>query len=353
MSRRRIAVFAGLVVVLCASAAWSFFKLAGAGETMMEAANKYLATFPTDEKSKANLAYDDKQRIEWHFIPKPDPPGAGFREGIKVRDMNSQQRAAAHAMLKAALSEVGYGKATKIMELEGLLHELEKSKGGKNIRDTERYFFTVYGTPSPDGKWGLSVEGHHLSLNFVIDKGHVVSTTPSAFGANPAIVMSDNVPTIKKGQRVLAKEETLALELVASLTPDQKKEATISDKLPSEVRNAGQPQPTTEPAKGIVAEKLTGQQRSTLQSLIEEYAKSFPADVEKERMEAVKKDGPANIRFGWVGSEKQGEGRYYCIQGSSFQIEFINVQADSDGNPANHIHTVWRDMRGDFAIPLK
>jgi len=279
MSRRRIVAFAGLVVVLCASAAWSFFKLAGAGETMMEAANKYLATFPTNEKANANLSYDDKQRIEWHFIPKPDPPGAGFREGIKVRDMNSQQRAAAHTMLKAALSEVGYGKATKIMELEGLLHELEKSKGGKNIRDTERYFFTVYGTPSPDGKWGLSVEGHHLSLNFVVDKGHVISTTPSAFGANPAIVKSDNVQSIKVGTRVLEKEETLALQLVASLTPEQKKEATIADKPPSEVRNAGQPQPTTEPAKGIIAEKLTGQQRSTLQSLIEEYAKSFPADV--------------------------------------------------------------------------
>ena len=48
-----------------------------------------------------------------------------------------------------------------------------------------------------------------------------------------------------------------------------------------------------------------------------------------------------------------GEGRYYCIQGPSFQIEFVNVQPDSAGNPANHIHSVWRDLRGDFAIPLK
>jgi len=354
MFRRRFsAVLVALAIVLCATAAWSFFKLAGAGETMMEAANKYLATIPTDQKAKANLPFDEKQRIEWHFIPKPDAPGAGFREGIKIRDMSGEQRQAAHALLKGALSEVGYGKATKIMELEGLLHELEKSKGGKNIRDTERYFFTVYGVPSPEGKWGLSVEGHHLSLNFVVDKGHVVSTTPSAFGANPAIVMSENVPSIKKGQRVLEKEETLALQLVASLTPDQRKEATIADKPPTEVRNAGAPQPTTEPAKGIVAEKLTGEQRGTLQSLIEEYANSFPADVAKERMEAVKKDGPANTRFAWAGSEKQGEGRYYCIQGPSFQIEFINVQPDSAGNPANHIHSVWRDMRGDFGIPAK
>lgn len=350
MTRRNYsAAFAALVVTLVATAAWSYYKLAGTGETMMEAATKFLGTLTNEQRTKAAIAYNDKQRTDWHFIPKPD----GAREGVKVRDMNEEQRKAAHALLKAALSEAGYGKATQIMSLEGLLHELEKSKGGKQIRDTERYFFTVYGSPTADSKWGLSVEGHHLSLNFVVDKGHVVSTTPSAFGANPAIVKNDNVPTIKKGTRVLAKEETLALELVASLAADQKKEAVIAEKPPSEVRAAGEPQPTTEPAKGISAGKLTGEQRSILRSLVEEYANSFPPDVAKDRMEAIRSGGVDNITFGWAGSQKEGEGRYYCIQGPTFQIEFINVQPDSAGNPANHIHSVWRDMRGDFAIPLK
>jgi hypothetical protein len=349
MSRQRYyAAAVAITILLSATAAWSYFKLAGSGETMVETATKFLGTLSPEQRAKAAVAYDDKARTDWHFIPKPD----GAREGLKVRDMNDAQRKAAHAMLKAALSDAGYGKATKIMSLEGLLHELEKSKGNKNVRDTERYFFTVYGTPTADGKWGMSVEGHHLSLNFVVDKGHVVSTTPSAFGANPAIVMNDAVPSIPKGTRVLAKEETLALDLLGSLTADQKKEAIIADKPPSEVHAAGKPQPETDAPKGILAEKLTGQQRGTLQSLIDEYANSFPPDVAKERLEAVKKDGPANIHFAWAGSTKQGEGRYYCIQGPSFQIEFINVQADSAGNPANHIHSVWRDMRGDFAIPL-
>jgi hypothetical protein len=350
MSKRHLtATLIAVAILLSATAAWSYYKLAGAGETMIEQANKYLATVSAEHKARAVVAYDDKTRTDWHFIPKPD----GAREGLRVRDMNESQRQAAHALLKSALSEAGYNKATKIMALEGLLHDLEKAKGGKQIRDTERYFFTIYGTPTPEGKWGLSVEGHHLSLNFVVEKGHVASTTPSAFGANPAIVKSDNVPSIAKGTRVLAKEETLALDLVASLTPDQKKEATIADKPPSEVRAAGNPQPATDAPKGILAEKLTGQQRGILQSLIDEYANSFPPDVAKERLEAVKSDGPAKTYFAWAGSVKEGEGRYYCIQGPSFQIEFVNVQPDSAGNPANHIHSVWRDMRGDFAIPVK
>jgi len=75
--------------------------------------------------------------------------------------------------------------------------------------------------------------------------------------------------------------------------------------------------------------------------------------VAKERMEAIRAGGTDAISFAWAGSEKEGEPRYYCVQGPTFQIEFINAQADSAGNPANHIHSVWRDVRGDFNIPLK
>jgi hypothetical protein len=31
----------------------------------------------------------------------------------------------------------------------------------------------------------------------------------------------------------------------------------------------------------------------------------------------------------------------------------VNVQPDAAGNPANHIHALWRDLRGDFDLPLK
>lgn len=349
LSRRRLpAVLVAVAALLCVTAAWSYYKLAGAGETMLEEAKKFIAALDADQRKVAVIGYDEATRTDWHFIPKAD----GAREGVRVRDLNETQRKAAHALLKAAMSEAGYGKATKIMAMEGLLHELEKAKGGKQIRDTERYFFTIYGAPTPESKWGLSVEGHHLSLNFVVDKGHVVSTTPSAFGANPAIVKTDNMVGIAKGSRVLAKEETLALQLVGSFNDEQKKAATI-EKLPTEVRNAGAAQPAMDAAQGIPVSKLTGQQKSVLQSLIEEYANSFPPDVAKERMEAVTSGGLDNIKFAWAGSSKEGEGRYYCVQGPKFQIEFINVQPDSAGNPANHIHSVWRDLRGDFAISAK
>jgi len=36
------------------------------------------------------------------------------------------------------------------------------------------------------------------------------------------------------------------------------------------------------------------------------------------------------------------------VQGPAFVIEFLNVQADGADNPANHIHSCWRHLTGDF-----
>src|SRR4029453_9924510 len=236
---RRPVIASLLLVALAATSVWSYFKLARTGEEATTAAKAFLASLDEKQKKSATFAYDDAKRVAWHFIPLE---GAKEREGLQIRQMNEAQRKAAHALLKVVLSEAGYGKATKIMELETLLAELQKGKGGP-LRDSERYYFAIFGQPTADGRWGLSVEGHHLSLNFVIEKGNVISSTPTAFCANPAIVMNENVPSITKGTRVLAKEETLAFDLLASLSADQRKIAIIAEKAPGEVRAAGEPQP--------------------------------------------------------------------------------------------------------------
>ena len=348
--RRFVVLSLALVVALSAASAWSYFKLLRPGEEATKAAETFLVSLDDKQRMAATFQYDDPRRVDWHFIPKE---GEKEREGLQIRHMNAEQRKAAHELLKTLLSEAGYGKTVKIMELENLLFELQKGKTGP-LRDAERYYVAIFGTPTADGKWGFSFEGHHLSLNFVIDKGNVTSTTPTSLCANPAIVMSDNVPSIKKGTRVLAKEETLAFELLASLTPEQKAAAIIAEKAPPEIRAAGEPQPPQEAAEGLSADKLTGQQRSILQSLVEEYAKTLPEELAKARLEAIEKEGGlGKAKFAWAGAEKPGVGHYYRVQGPTFLIEFVNTQADSAGNPANHIHSIWRDMRGDFALPIK
>ena len=72
--------------------------------------------------------------------------------------------------------------------------------------------------------------------------------------------------------------------------------------------------------------------------------------VAAERHKLVDEDGWDDIHFAWAGATKPGIGHYYRVQGKRFLIEFINAQADAAGNPANHIHCVWRDLSGDFDL---
>ena len=46
------------------------------------------------------------------------------------------------------------------------------------------HFLTIFGTPSDRGKWGWRVEGHNLSLNFLLEDGKIIAATPTFFGAN-------------------------------------------------------------------------------------------------------------------------------------------------------------------------
>lgn len=332
---------------LFAAGGWLFYKAVGPGADMTVAAEKFLASLNDAQRATAQLKYDDPARLDWHFIPKAS------RKGLQIKEMTAEQRKAAHALLSAALSQAGYAKATTIMELEAILHELEKAKAGGNIRDPERYFFTVFGTPNEQSKWGLSVEGHHLSLNFVVAEGRVASSTPTFFGANPAEVRSSVGVGPKVGTRVLKAEEQLAFDLVNSLDDSQRKAAMIAEKAPADIRGPADHQPPGGEAEGLPLSKFTRDQKRTLRSLVEAYCANMPKEVADRRMEAIRAAGIDTIHFAWAGATKPGVGHYYRVQGPTFLIEFVNVQPDAAGNPANHIHSVWRDMAGDFALPRK
>ena len=143
------------------------------GSRMAVAARRFLDSLPREKAEKATFKFDVPERINWHFIPRD-------RLGLPIKELTSEQRALAFGLIATGLGGSGNLKATTIMSLEQILLELEQGKGP--LRDPERYFLTIFGTPSDRGKWGWRVEGHHLSLNFVLDDGKIIAATPSFFG---------------------------------------------------------------------------------------------------------------------------------------------------------------------------
>ena len=312
------------------------------------AATAWLDSLDPAQRTLASKPFDDAKRTDWHFIPKP------ARKGVQLRDMTEPQQAAALALLRSVLSQVGYDKSVAIMELDEILRVLEGSRA-KNIRDPKRYFFTIFGTPSDDGPWAISFEGHHLSLNFTVRDGRIVDSTPQFMGANPAVVKKKlpNLPVA--GHRVLEAEESVAFELLNSLDEGQRTKAVISPEPPKEIRGAGEPQPSGEPAVGIAWGDLSASQQAVLKRLVDVYCDAMPEEVVAERLQLIEAaaGGWSAVKFSWAGSLKLGIGHSYRVEGPTFVIELCNVQPDAEGNPANHIHCMWRDRTGDFDLPAR
>ena len=317
------------------------------GLQMTAAAEKLLAMLSDEQKAQATFAFDDKERTNWNFIPLQDKDKKPTRKGLRLEKMTADQKAAAKELVKAGTSTTGYSQATTIMSLEAILNDLEKPKG-VNIRNPEWYFFTVFGTPSKTGKWGWRVEGHHLSLNFTIDRGKVIAATPAFFGANPAEVKVGD----KKGQRTLAEAEDFAVELFTSLDAEQRKVAFQAKQFPEIEQHVAKPGVGS--AVGLPAAKMTEKQRSTLEKLVASYANRMPAEIAKAQLEEVKATGMDKILFAFAREDdKPGKPYSYRVHGPTFVIEFLNIQADSGGNPANHIHSSWRNLNGDFGLTEK
>jgi len=300
---------------------------------MSDAATSFLATLDAAQKAKVALDFNDKERFNWHFVPKA-------RKGLSLGEMNAAQQKAALDLLRAGLSEKGYTKATLIRELEPVLRAIENDNP---TRDPGRFHFTIFGVPSAGGTWGWRYEGHHCSQNGTIVGGKVIASSPQFFGANPATVPSGP----KKGLRVLAVEEDLARTLVQSLADEQKRKAVVNTKAPGDIITGNQRQIAIQEDRGIAYKELTPPQQGMLLALIEEHANAPAPAIAKRRLQKIHDAGLDGIKFAWMGGLEKGQGHYYRIQGSTFLIEYDNTQ-----NNANHVHTVWRDFKGDFGRDL-
>jgi hypothetical protein len=335
----------GFVSSSLAGAAYLAREAETPGQKMTEAADKFLGALDAGQAKRASFGFDDKERFRWFFTPQQKDKKS-TRLGLPLADMTADQRKLARALVVAGTSDVGYKDVATIMSLESILADFEKGRGP--VRDPQWYFFTVFGKPTKTGRWGWRVEGHHLSLNFTVDAGKVVSATPSFFGANPAEVKNGKA----KGLRPLPGAIDKFRALLDLLSAEEKKVAK-QPKLFPEIEEAVKVPGVGKPV-GLPAAKMNAPQKAALRKLIDVYADRMPpavADHERTRINAA---GLDTVHFAYGGSDAvEGKPYSYRVQGPTFVIEFVNEQSDAAKNPANHIHSAWRNIKGDFGLSAK
>lgn len=294
-------------------------------------AKKFLKSLNREQLKIALMPFGDKGKQDWHYLPATMYP----RAGIALNQLNPEQKQLLFELLHSSLSETGYTKTKQIISLENVLAE---NTGNKVTRDPEKYYAAFYGDPEKESLWSWSFQGHHISLNFTIKNGEI-SIAPRFLGANPATVLEGS----RKGERTLAVEEDLGLELIKSCSAEQKKKAIFQQNAFSDIVTTNSAEVVPLQPVGIKMKELDASQQSILLHLIDEYLATMPKDLASKRLEKLKKEETGEIRFGWVGVLESMKGHYYRIQGKTFLIEFDKTQDN-----ANHIHSVWRDFDGDF-----
>lgn len=291
-------------------------------------ATKFLESLDDYLKRGAQYKYDNEERFNWHFVPRP-------RNGVSFHELSTSQKAAVLSIVQSSLSEQGYTKATGVIQLEGILRELEG-----DFRDPKKYFFTIFGDPSSGKPWGWRFEGHHLSLNFSSIDGVIESSTPSFMGANPGIVPQGS----EKGKQVLKDETDLGFQLINSLPPEKLKVARFSETALPEIITGNERKAKNLEPGGIMYSELNEEQKEIFLTLLDVYVKNYQLGFAKKLSDKITKAGIENLSFAWAGALRPGAGHYYRIQGPMLLIEYDNTQ-----NNANHVHTSVRDLTNDFA----
>lgn len=304
---------------------------------LVTAAKRFIDTVPA--KMQAKYLFRDAERGNFHFFPIA-------RRGVPLSSLTEGQRQLGYALLSAALSHAGNQKALTIMSLGDYLEEHDKQPNVN--RNSDRYYFTIFGDPVPGGTWGYRVEGFHLSINVTVVKGRWISVTPSFWGAIPNVVPDGP----RTGLEVLADETGLGRTLAKSFTPKQRETAygKIPDFLTETVgglTTGNQRRIERDKPKGVALAVMSTEQRETLMKLVRVHISRIRKELADQDLARIDKAGIEKIHFIWAGGTEPGEPHHYLIQGPTFLIEYDNTQ---DG--ATHVHCIYRDFDNDFGDAL-
>ncbi len=333
---------------------------------IVSAANSFLSALDDKQRQSVSFSFDDEQqRKRWSNFPTGFVP----RAGISLKDMTPAQRSAAIALVSSVLSARGLEKVQQIMDADEVLKTTEGNGpgrgpggggpprgrgdgpprgngGGNQMFGKDLYYISLLGTPSDKNPWMLQFGGHHLALNITIagDRGIL---TPTLTGAQPALYTIGG-----KTVRPLGQESDKAIALLNALDENQRKKAILGYHLADLVLGPGQDGKTIQP-EGLKASEMNDKQRAVLLDVIGEWAGIVHASAATTRMAELKAD-LNETWFAWSGPTNVTPGSnitaYYRIQGPHLVIEY--APQTLGGDPALHVHTMYRDPTNDYGRKL-
>jgi len=319
------------------------YRAPATARAMAEAATKFLDSLNTIQRKAATFPFAGDERYTWNYRPTQGGDSRVLdRNGLRIMNMTKEQQNLALSLIDAGMSKRSAEQARWIMQLEDILREHEREEGRMfaGVRDSELYWFSVFGDPQGSAPWAWKVGGHHVAFHFTIVDGEMVAATPCFEGANPAQVRFGE----HAGKRALPEEEDLPRALVQSLTGENRAKAVFSEDAPQDIlSDAYRSLDRFLLPRGVAYSALSGEQREKLVGVVKHYVGRVSDEIAAQEWNKIEQAGLDSITFAWGGKVEKGAGHYYAIQGPTFMVEYDNTQGNS-----NHIHSVWRTFAGDW-----
>lgn len=308
---------------------------AGATESVAAAGDAFLGTLGPEQRERALYDAADPVVRNWSNLPV----GASApRNGVALRDLTAEQRAAAFGVVEAVLSVDGYAEVRGIVAAGDVLNA---RSGGSSSFSSDRYFLAFFGEPDPARRFTVQFGGHHVAVTTTYENG-TVSPTPAFTGVDPR---SFDVA----GERVepLRDEAGAMAALLGSLDPGTLDRARIAGSFDDVVVGPGDDGEFPAP-EGVPASELTAAQRD----LVVAAARAWVGDTDERVAAVLLQRYEAELdqtRIAWAGStDPDVVGAYLRVDGPRLWIEFSTQSRTGNGDTV-HYHSVYRDKQADYA----
>jgi hypothetical protein len=309
-------------------------------EPLVEAARAYLESLRPEQLEKTRFDLDDEEWRHWSNVPV----GAVARRGLSFRDMSEAQKEAAFAMVRSGMSARGFEQARDIMRIDGYLADVlnDLDAYGEYL-----YFIDIFGEPSETEPWGWQLDGHHLVINYFV-MGNQVVMSPTFWGSEPVRLETGRYA----GVEVLQEEQSIGLAFMESLSPDQRRIATLdTDKTRDNQLAAAFRDNALFEEAGIRGDQLDAAQRERLMAVVGLWVGTMREDQARVRMDEVRAHLD-DTHFAWIGEVGDDELYYYRVQSPVIVIEFDHaVPVSFPVRPRmpsrTHIHAGVRTPNGN------
>lgn len=310
----------------------------GATETVVAAAQAFLATLSADQREQALYDRDDLEAMrQWSNLPVGI---GGTRNGLQIGGLAREQQEAALSVAEAVLSEDGFA------ELQGIIAAgdvLDRRGGGDTYFGSDRNFIAFFGQPSRSERFTVQIGGHHLGVTTTYAGGQV-SPTPAFTGVDPRWFEV-------AGRRVepLRDEADSVFALLGALPDDVRARARLEGAFSDVMVGAGDDGQFPTPSQGVRVSELAAADRERVTAVIRNWVGDSDERVGEALMRLYRSQY-GDTYLAWGGSIRLDDrGAYLRLDGPRLWIEFSNQEQTGNGDEV-HYHSIFRDKKSDYGV---